>query len=191
KNARDIVVLVSANAYAQALAASALVDAAQAQLDTAQALQRQAVDMKQSGLVAGIDVLRAEVQLDTARQRVTATRAEFDKSKLQLARIIGLPLGQAFTLADEMRSVPFPDMTLDAALDRAYQSRSDYQAALARVEAAEANRRAIAGEALPSLRVTADYGEIGLSPARAQASFNVTGAVNVPIFQGGRTRGKL
>ena len=38
KNARDVVVLVSANAYSQALAASALVDASRAQLDTAQAL---------------------------------------------------------------------------------------------------------------------------------------------------------
>src|SRR2546425_7649322 len=191
KNARDIVVLVSANSYAQALAAFALVDAARAQLETAQALHQQAVDLKQGGLVAGIDVLRAEVQVDTARQRVTATQADFDKSKLQLARIIGLPLGQSFTLADQMRMVAFPDITLEAALDRAYQSRSDYQAALARIEAAEANRRAITGEALPSVRVTADYGEIGLSPASAQGSFNVTGALHVPIFQGGRTRGRL
>jgi len=191
KNARDLVVLVSANSYAQALATSALVDAARAQLDTAQALRQQAADMKQSGLVAGVDVLRAEVQLDAARQRLTAAQAERDKSKLQLARIIGLPLGQAFTLADAMRPVTLPDVTLEAALDRAYRSRSDYQAALARIEAAAANRRAIAGEALPSVRVTADYGEIGLSPADAQGSFNITGALNVPIFQGGRTRGKL
>jgi outer membrane protein TolC len=188
KNARDIVVLVSANSYAQALAAFALVDAARAQLQTAQALHQQAIDLKQGGLVA---VLRAEVQLDTARQRMTATQADFDKSKLQLARIIGLPLGQPFTLADQMRTVVFPDITLEAALDRAYQSRSDYQAALARIEAAEANRRAITGEALPSVRVTADYGEIGLSPASAHGSFNLTGALNVPIFQGGRTRGRL
>src|SRR3989442_1114888 len=188
KNARDIVVLVSANSYAQALAASALVDSARAQLQTAEALHQQAVDLKQGGLVAGIDVLRAEVQVDTARQRVTATQADFDKSKLQLARIIGLPLGQSFTLADQMRMVAFPDITLEAALDRAYQSRSDYQAALARIEAAEANRRAITGEALPSVRVTADYGEIGLSPASAQGRLNVTGALNVPIFPGRRPR---
>ena len=42
--------------------------------------------------------------------------------------------------------MPVPDMTLDAALDRAYQSRPDYQAALEHVRAAEATRRAIAGE---------------------------------------------
>ncbi|HEV3142129.1 MAG TPA: TolC family protein, partial [Vicinamibacterales bacterium] len=191
KNARDVVVLVSANTYAQALAASALVDAARAQLQTAQALYQQAVDLKQAGIVAGIDVLRADVQVSTARQRVTSTQADFEKIKLQLARIIGLPLGQIFTLADQIRPVPSLDMTLDQAVDRAYQERGDYKAALARVEAAESNTRAVRGEALPSVRLTADYGDIGLSLSDSHQSFNVTGALNVPIFNGGRTRGRL
>jgi len=190
KNARDVVVLVSANSYAQALAASALVDAAKAQLETAQALYQQAVDLKQAGIVAGIDVLRAEVQVSTTRQRLTVTQADFEKSKLQLARIIGLPLGQAFGLKDQIRPVPFPDMTLDQAIERAYQERGDYKAALARVEAADANRRAAKGELLPSVRLTADYGDIGLTPGDAHISYNLTGAVNVPIFAG-RTRGRV
>jgi outer membrane protein TolC len=191
KNARDVVVLVTADTYALTLASSALVDAARAQLETAQALYQQAADLKQSGLVAGIEVLRAEVQRDTARQRVTTMQNEFDKAKLRLARLIGLPIGQQFTLADQMRTVTYPDITLDAALDRAYQSRSDYQAALARVASAEANRKAIVGEALPSVRLTADVGEIGLTPTGARGTFNVTGAVSVPIFQGGRVKGRL
>jgi len=190
KNARDLVVLVSANSYAQALAASALVDAARAQLDTAQALYQQAIDLKQAGIVAGIDVLRAEVQVSTARQRVTVTQADFEKSKLQLARIIGLPLGQRFALKDQIRPVPGPDMTLDQAVERAYQERGDYKAALARVDAADASRRAAKGELLPSVRLTADYGDIGLTPGDAHISYNLTGAVNVPIFAG-RTKGRV
>jgi outer membrane protein TolC len=191
KNARDVVFLVSANAYSQALAASALVDASRAQRDTAEALLRQATDLKQAGVVPGIDVLRAEVQLGTARQKVTATQADFDKTKLQLARIIGLPIGQVFTLADQIQPAPFPDVTIEQALDRAYKGRGDYLAALARVQAAEANRRAVVGQALPSVKVTADYGDIGLSPSDSHVSFNVTGALNVPIFQGGKSKGRL
>ncbi len=191
KNARDVVILVSANSYAQALAAQALVEAARAQRDTAQALFEQATDLKAAGVVAGIDVVRAEVQLATAKQRVTAAQAEFEKAKLQLARIIGLPLGQAFTLADEIKPVGFPDMTLEQALDRAYKARGDYQAALARVQAALANRQAVLGEALPSVHVTADYGDIGLSVKDSHGSFNVAGAVRVPIYQGGKTKGRL
>jgi outer membrane protein TolC len=191
KNARDVVILVSANAYSHAIATEARVDAVRAQVDTAQALFQQASDMKQNGLVAGIDVLRAEVQLDTVRQRRTAAETDFEKAKLQLARIIGLPLGQPFTLANRIQPVPLLDITLEQALDRAYRSRGDYQAALERVRAAEANRRAIVGEMLPSVQVTADYGDIGLSPSDAHGSYNVTGALNIPIFQGGKNRGRL
>ena len=106
--AREIlVVLVSANAYLQALAATARAESAQAQLQTAEALYRQAVDLKAGGLVAGIDVVRAEVQLATERQRVTAFNNAFEKSKLQLARIIGMPIGRGFTSAASCFPCPF------------------------------------------------------------------------------------
>jgi outer membrane protein TolC len=191
KDARDIVILVSANAYSRSVAAAARVESARAQMETAQALSRQAADLKQSGLVAGIEVLRADVQLDTTRQRLTASQADLDRAKLQLARIIGLPPGQAFTLADSIRSAPFPDISLEQAVERAYGARGDYQAALARVRSAESTVRAVEAELLPSLKVTADYGQIGLSPAEARPSFNLTGAVSIPVFQGGKTRGRL
>ena len=191
RNARDLVVFVAANSYSQTLAASARAESARAQLRTAEALLNQAGSLNESGLVAGIDVLRAEVQLSTARHRASASENEFEKAKLQLARLIGLPVGQAIALSDLLPALPVPDLTLEQALEGAYKARPDYQAALERVQAAEAARRAIAGEALPSLRVNADFGDIGPSPSDARGTFAVTGAVHVPIFQGGRTRARL
>ena len=191
KSARDYVISVAGTLYVQALAASARADAARAQQQTAQALHTQALDLKQSGLVAGIDVLRAEVQLSTQMQRATIAANDFEKTKLQLARAIGLPLGQRFELDPALPDLPAADLSIDAAVALAYTTRPDYQAALERVSAAEAFRRSVAGEAMPSVRVNADYGTIGLSPADSRATFAVTGAVNVPIFQGGRTRGRL
>jgi outer membrane protein TolC len=191
KSARDLVVLVAANMYLRSLAAAARADSARAQVQTAQALYNQAVDLKQSGLVAGIDVLRAQVQLNTEQQRATATHNDFEKARLQLARVIGLPVGQAFTLSDQVPYAPMPDMTLEQALDRAYRGRPDYQAALERVQAAEAARAAARAGALPSVRVNADFGGIGLTPGDARGTFNITGALNVPIFQGGHTQGRL
>jgi len=191
KGARDLVVLVTVDAYAQALAAAARVDSARSQLDTSQALHTQAMDMKQAGLVAGIDVLRAEVQLDTNRQTVTAAQATLEKAKLQLARLIGLPIGQTFTLSDQISEAAVPDMTLEQALDRAYRTRGDYLAALERVRAAEASRQAAVGETLPAVRVTANYGDLGHSITESHSTFSVTGAVDIPIFQGGKSRGRL
>jgi len=185
------VIHVAGNLYIQALAASARVDAARTQQQTAQALYNQSLDLKQGGLIAGIDVLRAEVQLNAQTQRATAAVNEFEKAKLQLARVMGLPLGQPFTLDANLPDLPNADMSLEAAVDLAYRTRHDYLAALERVRGAEAERQSVAGSALPSVRVNADYGAIGLSPADAQGTFAVMGAVNVPIFQGGRTRGRL
>ena len=191
KSARDMVVLATTVSYAQAAAGAARVDATRAQVDTAQALVALATDLKQNGLVAGIDVLRSEFQLGTERQRATAARNEFEKAKFQLARLIGLPLGQSFTLATELAPVEIPEMTLDQALERAFRTRPDYLAALERVQAAESSRRASVGEQLPTVRVTANYGGLGLTPSVAHSTYAVAGALEVPIFQGGRSRGRM
>ena len=191
RGARDFVINVAGNLYVQALAASARADAARAQQQTAQTLYTQAVDLKQNGLIAGIDVLRAEVQLSTQVQRSTNASNEFEKAKLQLARAIGLPLGQKFALDPALPDLPAADLSFEEAVNRAYRARPDYLAALERIRAAEAERQAVIGDALPSLKVNADYGDIGLSPGDSHGTFSVAGAVTIPIFQGGRTRGRL
>jgi outer membrane protein TolC len=191
RSARDLVVLVAANLYLQTRATEARAVTARAQLDTATTLHQQALSLRQSGLVAGIDVVRAEVRMLTERQRVTAATNDFEKFKLQLARVIGLPAGQMFELSQEVPFVPVPEMTLEEALARAYRERPDYLAAQERVQEAESARKAIVGEALPSVRVTADYGAIGLHISSALPTFSIVGALSVPIFEGGRVQGRL
>jgi outer membrane protein TolC len=191
RGARDFVVWVAGNLYLHALASNARADAAHAQQDTAQALYNQALDLRQAGIVAGIDVLRAEVQLNAEKQRATAASNDAEKAKLVLARVMGLPIGQDYTLDANLPELPRPDMTLEQAVEQAQQSRADYQAALERIKAAESARQAVIGEALPAVRVNADFGEIGNTPAGSRGTFTVVGAVNVPIFQGGRTKGRL
>ena len=191
RSAHDYVIHVAGNLFVQALAASARADAARAQEDTARTLHQQALDLKQSGIIAGIDVLRAEVQLSTQTQRASVAVNEFEKAKLLLARAIGLPLGQRVELDPALPNLPAADISIDDAVALAYKTRPDYKAALERTSAAESARRSVVGDALPSITVDANYGEIGLSPADARSTFAVSGAVNVPIFQGGRTRGRL
>ena len=136
-------------------------------------------------------MLRAEVELSTERQRATAAANEFEKAKLQLARIIGLPIGQTFTLSDSLPYVPAPELTLEQALTQAYATRPDYQAALARIKAAEADREAVTGEYVPSIDIDADWGTVGLTPGNSERTYRVMGSLNIPIFNGGRTRGRL
>ncbi len=190
RSARDLVALVAVNLYLQAVATASRIEAVHAQEETARALFGQASDMKQSGVVAGIDVLRAQVQVQNVRQRAIRAENEFERSKLQLARAIGLPSGQPFTLTDKIPYTPIPPMTLEAALQTAFASRPDYLAARERVAAAEAAARAATSELLPTLHLDADYGGIGQTPATAHATYRVAATVRVPIFEGGRTVGR-
>lgn len=191
KGARSIVLLASANTYLEALAAQARSAAAEAQLASSQAIHQQAIDLKQGGIIAGIDVVRAEVRMSTDRQRATAAANDAQKMKLQLARLIGLPIGQEFSLVDNIPVIEEGNLTLQQALDQAYASRPDYQAAIEEVKAAESSRKAAIGDHLPSVRVVADYGAIGLTPGTALPTFNLMGAVDVPIFEGGKQKGRL
>jgi outer membrane protein TolC len=190
KSARELVVLVAADAYLRTMAADARSVSAHAQVETAQALLTQATDLKAAGLVAGIDVLRADVQLSTQKQRATASQNEFEKTKLGLARLIGLPVGQSFTLVDALPDAPIPDISLEEALDRAYKARPDYQAALERLHAAESARAAISGELLPSVHINADYGDLGLTIPDSHYTYALTGLVSIPIFNAGKTKGR-
>jgi outer membrane protein TolC len=191
QSARELVINVAGTVFVQALAASARADAARAQLETATALYNQATSLRQSGIIAGVEVLRAQVQQSTQQQRTTAAANDFEKQKLILARLIGLPLGQTFTLDPNLPELPTPVTTVEDAVNQAYNSRADLQAALARLKSAEASRAAIVGSNLPSVHVSADVGGIGLTPAEAKTTYTLAGTVSVPIFNGNKTHGRL
>jgi outer membrane protein TolC len=187
RTARDLVVLVAVNLYLETVAAGSRVEAAHAQQQTADQLLTQAQDLKASGLVAGIDVLRAQVQAQTQRQRSIAAENDFEKFKLQLERAIGLPIGQPVTLTDTMPYAPVPAPPVDTAVSRALDARPDYLEAKSRVDAAIASERAAFGALLPSLHIDADFGGIGQTIAAAHNTYMMAATVRIPIFDGGRT----
>jgi outer membrane protein TolC len=187
KNARETVILATGNAYLQALAGSARVDATQAQVTTAQALYSKAVDQQNAGVIPAIDSLRARVQFQTRQQQLIVARNDFAKQKLTLARIIGLPVAQEFSLADNAPYSALTPMGLQESLQRAYTYRSDYLAAAQQVRAAERFRRAATYQHLPSLSFSADYGASGVTAGNSHGVMDVAGTLNIPIFAGGKT----
>jgi outer membrane protein TolC len=191
KDARELVVLVAGNAYLQAIAGGARVETAEAQVMTAQTLYNRAVDQQKAGVIPAIDVLRSQVQLQSRQQQLISARNDFAKQKLTLARVIGLPLGQEFTLSDKAPYEALVPPTLEEALKRAYASRADYQAALAQGRSAELSRRAATAEHYPSLDLEGDYGAIGVNPGTSNGTFHVAGTINIPIFEGGKAHANV
>jgi outer membrane protein TolC len=191
-NARDLVVLVSGGLYMEALAGAARIEAVQAQVTTAQTLHNLAVDQKKAGVTAGIDVLRAQVELQVQQQRLVAARNDYEIQKLQLERAIGLPVSQQIEFAETaMPNAPTPPITFEEALKRAYQHRSDYKSAQSQVRAAEYTRKAATSERLPSIQFSGDYGVLGNHVDSSHGTFTATGSLVVPIFQGGRVKGEI
>jgi outer membrane protein TolC len=186
KDARELVVLAVGNAYLQAISGSARIDTAQVELQSAQTLYSRAVDQLNAGVSPAIDVLRAKVELQNRQQQLIAARNDFAKQKLTLARVIGLPLGQEFTLVDRAPYQPIAALSAEESLRRAFDSRSDYQAAVLQVQAAEHRRKAATAEYYPSLDVTADYGVSGINPGNSHGTVHASGILVIPIFQGGQ-----
>jgi len=191
KDSREIVTLAVANAYLQIIASAARVDTVRAQIVAAQAVYQQALDRNKSGLNARIDVNRSLVELQTQQQRLTSLSNDYEKQKLALARMIGLPFAQKFTLADTIPYRALPEGNLEEMIARALRDRTDIQAAAAQVKAAELARSAARAEYLPSVDINADYGALGVNPAQSHGTFLLSGGIRFPIFRFGRIRADI
>ena len=191
KDARDLVVLATGNAYLQAIAGAARVETAHAQVETAKALYYKAVAQQQAGVAPAIDTLRAQVEYQTRQQQLIAARNDFAKQKISLGRVIGFAPGQEFELADKAPYMAFPIPDLETSLQRAYSLRSDYKAARDRLMAAQLERSAATAGYFPTIDVAANIGEIGAVPGDVAATYAVFGTLNIPIFQGGKVRGDV
>src|SRR5207237_4477964 len=177
QDVRELVVLITTDLYLETVAGASRVEAVRAQLRTAQAIQDRARDLKDSGVVAGIDVLRAQVQLQAQQQRVLAVENELAKQKLDLARAIGLPQSQNFVQTDTFVTAPANPPALNEALAGALNSRADYRRAESLVRAAEETRKAAIGRRLPSLQFNSDYGSIGRTPLHSHGTMLVQGTL--------------
>ena len=190
QNARDVVTLVVTNLYFQAVAAANRIETAKSQVATAEALLTLATNQRNAGVTPGIDVVRAQVQLQAQKQRLIAAENDFEKLKVQLARAIGVPVAQRLDLAD--RDVSFsvpalsPALSVEEAVQRATENRPDYQAIQERVHAAESALKAVQAEALPTVQVNGDYGTIGSAPSNAARTYSISGTVRLSLFDTGR-----
>lgn len=191
RDARDLVVLAVGYNYFLCIADEARIQTADAQVKTAQALYQQAADQVQAGTSPAIDALRNHVELQTRQQELIEARNDFAIQKLTLARVIGLAPGQEFNLTDKSPYAPFEGITVDEALKLAYASRSDYQAAMADVRAAEYAHKAALAERYPSLSLDADYGLAGQHPDQSHGVMDVRAILTVPILTGGAIHGDI
>jgi outer membrane protein TolC len=187
----DVITQIVGNAYLQVIQAGSRIIAQEAQVKNAQALYDQALEQLQAGTSPKIDVTRSGVQLHTEQYNLSIVRNNFAIAKLNLSRAIGLPLGQAFDLADQLPYSEINPQTVEDALSTAYKSRSDFRAALSSLKSAQQQLSATRAERYPVLAASGDYGVQGPNFGRLHGAFTFQGSVTVPVFTGGRIKGDI
>ena len=189
QDARDLVVLTVGNAYLTVIADAALVQSAQAQVDTSKVSLDQAEGNHQAGTAPLLDELRARVDYQTQEQTLIAAQNAYQKDKIALARTIGLPLEQQFQLTDTVPYATFDQVDPDKAVQQALANRTDLKALQEQVAAAEKARKAATAERFPTITFNGDYGDIGINPSHSHGTGDAVGALDVPIFEEARLRG--
>jgi outer membrane protein TolC len=191
KDTLDLITLTVGNSYLRVIEAHSRVEAEEAQVQNAKALYDQAVDEFQAGTSPKIDATRTAVQLHTEEYNLSVARNNFEITKLTLGRAIGLPLGQAFEIADQLPYAEINPPTVEDALKMAYNVRNDFRSALNSAKSAEQALSAAKGERYPVVAVNGDYGDQGATFSQSHGIFSFQAGVNVPIFTGGRIKGDI
>src|SRR5271170_353321 len=153
QDTRDLVIRQAAGLYLDAQAAAAEVEAAVARVTTSRALEKLAQDQHTAGLATGVDVLRAQVQLQRDQQNLLVARDAYQTGLLSLQRFLGLRPGAPLELAEKLdfRRIELPEA--EQALRQALEARSDYRSLQAQRQALAEQQKASHARYLPKLSV--------------------------------------
>jgi outer membrane protein TolC len=183
QDARELVVLTVGNAYLLVLADETAVESAQAQVATSKVSLDQAVANHEAGTAPKLDELRARVDYQQQEQQLIASQTALEKDKLALARTIGLPLAQKFTLTDKAPYAAFDLVDVNALIAQAQANRKDLAALVEQAAAAAEQRKAATDERLPTFKANADYGDIGTTLSHSHGTVDASGTVSFPVFK--------
>lgn len=197
--------LADVSSVAQQAAANAALACVAAMRATAQlsariadsALAADLLTIARAQLAAGtgipLDVTRAEAVQATTRAQLIAARIGVTRSRMDLARALGLPATTPVTVAGALESVADAanEGSADAAVARALDHRADLMAASRQLSAAERQVRALRAERLPALSAFVDDGAIGKTTNHLLNTWSWGIQLGVPVFDGFRRQGRI
>jgi outer membrane protein TolC len=189
-NLRGGVTLAVGTQYLLALADAAQIENTKALEKADEVAFQQAKESHDAGVGTNLDMLRAQVQLQTQQQAVISSENAFAKDKIALNRLIGLPADQEITLTDAAPYAEFSEMPLEEAMHLAFQRRKDLLSLQAQLDVATRTHKAVRAERLPTIAFDGYYGVLGEIGGLFHGVFAATGKVSVPVFQEGQLRGE-
>ena len=189
--AMDAAAFTAATAYLRALRANATLAARGTDSSSAAELVQIAHDVLEAGVGVALDVTRAESQLAGVRTQLAGARNEQSQAMLALRRALGMALTQPLVLTDSL-SLTNPEAPAVAdAIAVATRERPELRAESAGVEAARLSRKAAAAARIPSVGAFLDNGYTSAGYSHLMRTYAFGIQLNVPIFEGGRTEGRV
>lgn len=187
-NTQQIVETNTVAAYIDVLRSDAEVKRTQGDLKTAQTLYNLAKDLLKVGIDTGLDVTRAQVQLQNAEQALLEAKNNLEVTRMFLARTIGIPPSTPLTLKEGLQFEEVVEKSFKEAMDLAFRTRPDLLALKARENEFSLQAKSAKAQLLPKLGFHADYGASGLTPDEAVIpTWTIAGTLRIPIFNSGRT----
>ena len=167
--------------------ANAQVNIETAAVEDAEQTLKDAELLEQAGLGTRFDVLRAEVELANAEQRLTIQLATQSTARRQLAET--LSLGQQVNLetADEIAEAGIWSLSLEETIILGYSDRAELDQLLVRREINEAQKKIVASAIKPQLSVFAQYEflEVYDDDADLADGYSLGARLSWTIFDGG------
>ena len=182
RDARDLIVRAIAALYLNAQSAEARVDAAQSRVTDSSALYKLAKDKHDAGTATGVDVLRAQVQLDNDRQALLIARNQLKRSLLELARNLGMSPATPLELAEPLNYRALNPLEIEALAPAALLARADYLSLNSQRAGLVEQQRASRARYYPKLSVNGNFGEIGRSIGSVRSTGLLQGQIDFTLF---------
>ncbi len=184
---RDQLLLVTDQAFYNALETQAILRVAQQTVATRQAVQMQIGLLARNNLRSTLDASLADVNVSQAQLLVLDAQNNAAAATAALDETLGLDHAQDFALQDDPGAPPPPPPDLAVLTQMALRQRPDLQVLAETERAQQKLSRAQADQKLPSLTA---LGTVGGDPVRSGRYFvsswdgGVAGNLQIPIFNG-------
>lgn len=183
QTSQDAVILSVKQAYYGVLQARRNRDVAADVIKQFQLHLEQAKGFYEVGTRAKIDVIKAEVDLSNAKLSLINAENALSIAWVTLTNAMGAPDAQPFMIEDDLSFHKF-DISQEAAMKQAFESRPDLQSLIARRQAAEMNVSTAQSGHYPVLSGVAEYGWDGTRASSLEDSWSAGVVLTFPLFNG-------
>ncbi len=189
--AKEEIIISTASAYIQALMVRGQVKAAKESVSLARHFLSLAQHQLSVGVGSQIDLARAKTELARQKARLESLELVRYRAKMELKRILRLPLAEDITLSDSLGRDSETWPNIDEALNTAMTNRLEIRAALEQISYRKHKLKAAEYKRLPKIEVDGEYGVSGLTP-NENGNVGYAGiTVSLPVWQGGSLQGQI